>query len=201
MNERRPDAPGTVVYDRAAIVIVLVILGVVVPARCDSRSEPSSDQQRTGASALSLPEFSLETLDGKRITAASLRGRVVLVNFWATWCPPCVEEVPYFQNQYEKWKDRGLVILGIAEKQASGQGNRSDVRSFAEKHGVTYPLAMSNKTIRRTFWTHFGYRRKLPTSFLINRRGKLVQTFVGAVSPEQLQASVRPLLDDGSGGE
>ncbi len=150
----------------------------------------------TGRSALSLPDFSLRTLGGERITSDGLEGKVVLINFWATWCPPCVEEVPDFQRFYQKWKDEGFVVLGIAEKRPSGNGDRSDVRAFADRHGVTYPLAMSNERIRNRFLYKFGYRQKLPTSFLIDRDGKLLRTFVGRVTPGQLKNAVRPLLNE-----
>ncbi len=179
-------------------VLLFALMVLLLIAGCDGESEKAGGQNdgsgSSGASALVLPEFQVTTLEGNQVSSESLKGKVVLINFWATWCDPCVKEIPDLQRFYENWKDRGFRIVGFAEENPSGKGNRSDVKSFANQYGVTYPLAMSNRKIRDAFWSRFGYRQKLPTTFLINRDGRLVETFVGRLKPEQFREEVRPLL-------
>lgn len=132
------------------------------------------------------PDFEVTTLDGQQVSLASLRGKVVLVNFWATWCPPCRIEMPGFQRVYEEKHDEGFTIVGISTD-AIGSGAVAD---FARERGITYPVAMANAAVVRDF----GGARTLPTSFLIDRRGRIRNEVKGIFASFTLEQAVDRLL-------
>jgi len=129
----------------------------------------------------------IQTLDGHIITMESLKGKVVLVNAWATWCPPCVMEMPGFQRVYEDYKDQGFTVLGISRDQA----DPSAVRAFLTQKGITYPVAMAWQSSLDGF--EVG---GLPTSFLIGKDGRIKHRVEGVFAEPALRMAVRILLDD-----
>jgi peroxiredoxin len=142
----------------------------------------------TGGSA--APTFQLPTLDGEVIALEEYRGRVVLVNFWATWCPPCRIEMPGFQRVYEDRRDEGFVVLGISTDRT---GER-EVREFLAERGITFPVAMATARVVQDF----GGVRALPTSFLIDRQGRIRQEIKGIFAEPALRMAVSHLLEEGS---
>ena len=138
----------------------------------------------------SLPDFTLETLDGSIITRADLEGKVVLVNFWATWCGPCRVEMPGFERVYQDHRDRGFVILGLSTE----RGEREKVADYADRRGVTYPIAISTPALENAF----GGLRGLPTSFLVDRDGKIRNRVFGFFASPALRLAVGRLLDSES---
>ena len=129
-------------------------------------------------------DLSLETLAGQTLRMADLRGKVVLVNFWATWCGPCREEIPFLVRLAERYPDH-LAIIGVSED----EGGTDMVVAFAQQHGVNYPVVMSTPTIKRSFPGVFA----LPTTFVVDPDGQIVQTHVGLISPIILEQEVRHL--------
>jgi peroxiredoxin len=119
---------------------------------------------------------------------ADLEGRVVLVNVWATWCPPCVIEMPGFQKVYDDYKDRGFLVLGISRD----QGDPERVRAFLEEKEITYPVAMAAETDLGGL----ADVTTLPTSFLIDREGKIRHTVEGLFVGPALRLAVRRLLEE-----
>jgi thiol-disulfide isomerase/thioredoxin len=136
------------------------------------------------------PRYDVTTLDGERLTAESLRGRVVLVNVWATWCGPCRAEMPLLERMYERHRARRFVILGLSVDQAAATA----VREFARARGVTYPIAVVGPDGDRPFGGVRGY----PTSFLIDRRGVVRHVVLGPLAPASLEPAVRRLLAEPS---
>ena len=136
------------------------------------------------------PGFQLTTLDGTPITRDSLRGRVVLLNFWATWCPPCRVEMPGFQEVYDEHRDAGFVVLGVSTDAVG----RATVREFLREEGISYPVAMANGEIVNAY----GGARVLPTSFLIDREGRIRHEVRGYFAEVALRQAVQRLLDEGS---
>ena len=138
------------------------------------------------SSNAALPTFELTTLDGTPISDSSLRGKVVLLNFWATWCPPCRVEMPGFQHTYERLRERGFVVVGIA-MDASGS---AAVARFLGDHHITYPVAMASPGIVASF----GGVSLLPTSFLIDREGRIRNEVKGMFASVTLAQAVERLL-------
>jgi cytochrome c biogenesis protein CcmG, thiol:disulfide interchange protein DsbE len=132
------------------------------------------------------PAFALATLDGAWVSSEALAGQVVLVNFWATWCPPCRLEMPGFQRVYEERRGEGFVILGISTD-AAGQ---SVVREFLDERGITYPVAMATAQVVRDF----GGVPALPMSFLVDREGRIRHAVRGYFPEISLRQAVDRLL-------
>lgn len=132
------------------------------------------------------PQYRYVTLDGQEISDASLRGKVVLVNFWATWCTPCRVEMPALQRMHERHGPDGFVVVGLAVDRASTEA----VRDFVRARGVRYPIAHVSGDAEVLFGGVRGY----PTSFLLDRRGKIRHTVIGPVAPVSLEPAVRRLL-------
>lgn len=139
-----------------------------------------------------VPAFQLTTLDGRAVTSEQLRGKVVLVNFWATWCPPCRVEMPGFQAVYDRNQSRGFVVLGISTD-ASGSER---VRTFLAEHQITYPVAMASASVVQAF----GGANVLPTSFLIDRQGRIRNEVRGVFASMALERAVDHLLAEAPDG-
>jgi peroxiredoxin len=122
--------------------------------------------------------FTLRDLQGKQWTLKNLGGKVVLVNFWATWCPPCRKEIPDLEALYQHFKDRGLVILAISDEK------ESKVRPFIAKRNITYPVLLDPGRNVNTLFRIDG----IPKSFVYNRRGRLVAQSMDMRTRQQLLA-------------
>ena len=133
----------------------------------------------------SVPSFQLTAIDGSELSSNALRGNVVLVNFWATWCPPCRFEMPGFQAVYESRKNDGFVVLGI-----SIDGDPKLVEQFLAEHHITYPIAMASGSVVQSF----GGVNVLPTSFLIDRNGRIRNEVRGMFTSVALRQAVDHLL-------
>jgi peroxiredoxin len=133
------------------------------------------------------PDFSVETLDGDTLRLTELRGQVVLVNFWATWCAPCRLEMPGFQRVWEDHAERGFVIVGLSVD----RGVRADVERWVRQRGITYPIAFAPGAVTRAY----GGANVLPTSILIDREGRIAHRVEGFYAEPALRAAVRRLLD------
>lgn len=138
------------------------------------------------ASDARQPVFTVQTRDGRVLTADSLRGRVVLVNIWATWCPPCRAEMPALQQLADSHADEPFVLLGLSVD----RGPASSVDRFLRERGISYPNAIITDDILRAFGGVRGY----PTSFLLDKRGVLRHTVLGPVAPLTLRPAIARLL-------
>jgi len=148
----------------------------------------SSPSPREGFPA---PDFTLDTLDGGKVTLSDLRGKVVVVNFWATWCLPCREETPALEKAYEQYKDSGMVILGV---NLTNQDVVSEVESFVQEFKLSYPILLD-----RDGSVSYLYQIKgLPTTFFINREGIIRTVLVGGPMSETfIRSKIEALLQEG----
>ena len=131
------------------------------------------------------PEFKLAGLDGKPVTLAESKGKVVLVNFWATWCGPCRAEVPDLVELQNKYKDR-LQILGLVVDDDDSDA----IKKFAARFGINYPVALATNEIR----LQYGGIPALPTSFVLDSEGRVVQKHEGLRDPVLYETEIRSLL-------
>ena len=131
------------------------------------------------------PEFAVKGIDGSTVNLTAARGKVVLLNFWATWCGPCRMEVPDLVELQKKYQDR-LQVIGLVIDDA----DEDAVRKFAKRYSINYPVAMATDEMR----FQFGGVPALPTSFIIDAQGRVVQKHIGLRDPELYEMEVRALL-------
>jgi thiol-disulfide isomerase/thioredoxin len=132
-----------------------------------------------------MPAFLVNDLDGRPVSTSAWKGKVVFINFWATWCPPCRAEIPILIDLENRYKDR-LQIVGVSVD----DGDPADVKQFAKEAGINYPIVMADRTIVK----EYGGVPALPTLFVVNPDGNVVQKHEGLFSNELYEAEVRLLL-------
>jgi thiol-disulfide isomerase/thioredoxin len=188
--------------ERRALLLLLAVGGVLVTwaaARYARQVEDRHPETTVAAAGMAdtekvtlrffrdpkpAPAFTVKDLDGRDITPASLRGKVVIVNFWATWCGPCRAEIPDLVALQEKYKDT-LQVIGISQDEAGVEV----VRRFAAEHKVNYPVAMMTPEIEKMY----PGITALPTSFILDRESRVVQKHVGMLTARTTEFETRHL--------
>lgn len=134
---------------------------------------------------LKAPSLELKDLNGKTVKLSKYKGKVVLVNFWATWCAPCVAEVPELVKWQNEHKDE-LQILGITYPPASLR----KIRRFVRDHGINYPIVLGSKATKRLFEPSDN----LPITVIIDREGNIVDRIDGVIFMDEFETKIRPLI-------
>jgi cytochrome c biogenesis protein CcmG/thiol:disulfide interchange protein DsbE len=133
------------------------------------------------------PEFTLERLDADgELELAALKGKAVVVNFWASWCSPCKDEAPFLEQVWREHRDRGLVVVGLDAKDF-----RADARRFAERYGLTFPLVYDGPGDLTSSYGVTGF----PETFVVDRKGKVVAAFKGGVDGEDVRPRLLEAID------
>lgn len=131
-----------------------------------------------------MPNFELKDLDNKLVKSSDYKGQVILINFWATWCPPCKREIPEFIELYKKYQKDGFVILGVA------LDDLESVKKFKSAYKINYPVLIGNQDILKKY----GNIRGIPTSFLIGKDGKIKQRYDGYRPIEVFERDIKSEL-------
>jgi cytochrome c biogenesis protein CcmG/thiol:disulfide interchange protein DsbE len=169
------------------VAIALLVAG------CGSEQESKAAPKETKA-ARPAPAFTLQDADGRNVSLADYRGKVVLLNFWATWCGPCKIEIPWFVEFEQKFKDRGFSVLGVSMDDEGWEV----VKPYLTKTKVNYRILLGNDKIA----SDYGGVDSLPTTFIIDKAGQITSTHVGLVSKSEYENEIVRLLDNsGSGGK
>ena len=132
------------------------------------------------------PTWTLKDVDGREVKSSDFKGKVVVVDFWATWCPPCRKEIPDYIALQKKYADRGLVILGVSLDEISP----AEVKAFGEKLKMNYPILVGDADIADAF----GGIEGLPTAFVIDRDGNVRHTKVGLADAAAYEKLIESLL-------
>jgi peroxiredoxin len=175
---------------KRALLALAVGLCVLALAGCPEKHHANAPPQTaTTANVMpnAAPEFSLTDLDGKPLTLAQSRGKVVLLDFWATWCTPCRQETPQFVALQQKYGARGLQIVGI-----SMDDGPEPVRAFYREFKMNYPVAMGTAQVAEAYGGVLG----LPIAFLIDRRGRIIARYEGPVNMPHLKQRIESLLKE-----
>jgi peroxiredoxin len=170
----------------AGLVLIGAALSAIVLARGRTDAASAEGPSVVPASVdFAAPALSLPNTSGKAESLADYRGRVVLVNNWATWCPPCKAEMPTLQAYFEAHQSEGLTVIGIEAGESAAQ-----VQAFADSLGVTFPMWVDTETASLTAF-HNG---SLPNSYVIDRTGTVRLAWIGEISRSMLEKHVTPLL-------
>lgn len=132
------------------------------------------------------PDFTLQQISGQPLTLSSYRGKVVLLDFWATWCYPCREEIPHFVELQQKYADRGLQVIGV-----SMDDSPEPVPAFYQQYHMNYPVVMGNAKIGESYGGVLG----LPISFLLDREGRINAKHIGATDAAVFEREIQRLLN------
>ena len=179
--------------------LALLLIGLaLMPAACSSPETSSEAVAQTSGglptpSALATtglgeaPDFRLPTLAGDSLGLSDLQGQIVVVNFWATWCAPCIQEIPELNALHDELNTHGLTVLGISLDQEGAV----IVRPFAERLDITYPILLDEGTVAEAFGGVWG----LPTTFVIDAEGQIMQRVIGLFPVAEMRPEFRTMLD------
>jgi peroxiredoxin len=170
----------------ALIVVAFVVALMLYVGYHKARRTGAGSPQRLTQSTIA-PDFSLDTLDGKTMRLSDLRGKAVLLNFWATWCGPCKIEMPWFVDLQNQYGSQGLQIVGVA----MDDGSKEDIAKFAKDMGVNYPILIGKESVG----DQYGGVPALPESFLITRDGKIVDKIIGLRGKSEIEDSIKKALE------
>jgi peroxiredoxin len=162
-------------------IAVALLLAACVTAPPASRSGIKGERDRKEA-----PNFSLQDSDGRSVQLSDYRGKVVLLNFWATWCGPCKVEIPWFMEFERKHKDRGFAVVGVSMDEDGWQV----VKPFASKLGINYRILLGSDSIAQLY----GGVDSLPTTFIIDREGRIAAVHIGLVSKSSYEKDLDEIL-------
>jgi len=171
-------------YSRAAAAFVLAL----ALAGCSKSAKEIEANIKPDANRKQAPNFSLKDANGDTVALADYKGKVLFVNFWATWCGPCEAEIPWFIEFEQKFKGRDFAVLGIS---MDDDGWKS-VRPYVASHKMNYKVVIGSETVAQ----QFGEIDALPTSFIIDRQGRIAASHVGLVDKREYQNEILKLLDD-----
>jgi peroxiredoxin len=170
----------------SAVAAGLVLAGFLLTG-CKTETAKRKEIKPDG-SRKAAPEFTLKDVDGKSVNLSDYKGKVVLLNFWATWCGPCKIEIPWFVDFEQKYKDRGFAVLGVA----MDDEGLEIVKPYLEKSKVNYRIVLGNDSVA----TMYGGIESLPTTFVLDRDGRIASTHIGLVSKSDYENEIQQLLNN-----
>jgi thiol-disulfide isomerase/thioredoxin len=155
----------------AFFLIVFVLL-----FGCTNKSERTAD---------AASDFMLQDMNGKKVKLADFKGKPVLIDFWATWCPPCRDSIPGIEKLHKSYSGKGLVVLGIA----LDQGGWDDVKSFITEHGITYLILKGTEDVAAQY-----HVRTIPMLIIVDKEGKIYKRYLGYGDDDQLEKDIQSVL-------
>ncbi len=169
-------------YQSVTVAVLILALAGCSSSRPVNASSLKPEKDRKAA-----PDFSLKDADGRTVRLSDYRGKVVLLDFWATWCGPCKIEIPWFMEFERKFKDRGFAVIGVAMDDEGWEV----VKPFVADVGVNYRIVQGSDTIAQLY----GGVQALPTTFLVDRLGRVASVHVGLASKRDFEDGIEKLLE------
>lgn len=168
-----------------ALTLIVLLLGAVgimyTVVQSGKTSKPSSP-----VAGMSAPVFTISNLEGQRVNLKELRGKVVLVNFWGSWCAPCRDEMPEIEKAYQQYKDQGFTVLAINIGES-----RVTAKGFADRLGLTFPILLDSDRHVTSDLYNIG---PIPTSYFIDKNGIISSTFTGPMTLSYITTKIQTLL-------
>jgi thiol-disulfide isomerase/thioredoxin len=157
-------------------IVVLFIVVIALLAGCTDRG---------GKSDSVASDFSLKDMSGKTVRLSDYKGKVVLLEFWATWCPPCRASVPGLEKLHKAYKDKGLVLLAVS----MDEGGWDEVQSYVKESGITYTVLKGTEDVATKYQV-----RSIPMMLVLNKEGKITKRYLGMGSDEDLETDIKASL-------
>lgn len=163
-------------------IVIWVVVGLVLLGLATALARSFTAQPKSGLA----PDFTLKTYDDDTITLSGLRGQVVVINFWASWCVPCADEAPGLQKAWETYRDQDVMFIGVDYVDSDAEG-----RKFIEKYGITYPNGPDLGNRISDAYAIQG----VPETFIVDRQGEIAFFAMRPLSFEELSAEIEKALD------
>jgi peroxiredoxin len=187
MKPPQPEPPPTALRIlRIALPLSVLLVGILVitqPWSSTGQAELTAAKDRRTA-----PDFTLADAQGANIRLSDYKGKVVLLNFWATWCGPCQVEIPWFEEFERKYKDRGFTVLGVSVDEDGWKA----VKPYVAQKRMNYPVVLGNEKVSDSY----GGVDSIPTTLMVDRDGRIAATHVGLESKSTYEKEVVKLLGD-----
>lgn len=164
---------------------IMAVPAIITSTTWSSLSQIAS--QVAGDQSALAPNWELKDVNDKTIRSVDFNGKIVILDFWATWCAPCREEIPGFIALQKKYAQQGLVIIGAS----IDEGGASTVKLFTEKLGMNYPVVLADEEMQ----DQFGGIEVVPTTFVIDRKGHIVKKYPGLTDESEFEREIKPLLN------
>jgi peroxiredoxin len=173
------------------LVGVILLLGYGL-GKIELSARKPAKVEGLGKEELSAPVFSLPDMNGQKVDLVSFQGRVIVIEFWATWCAPCREEIPVLNQIYKVYREKGLVVIGISLDRKPPQ----EVKKFLDQLQVEYPNVMGDEEIFEKYsqMVNLGPIRGIPATFVIDRKGQICQRYMGLTEKRTLEEAIQAVL-------
>jgi peroxiredoxin len=170
------------------VALVIAIMAMLASGKYLDRARKHGVLKLVGdVQGVQAPGFTLVSLDGSKVSLSDFRGKAVLLNFWATWCPPCKVEMPWFVDLQKQYAKDGLVVLGVAMDDSAP----AEIAKFASSMGVNYPVLLGTDKVS----DDYGDVQYLPTTFYIGRDGAIVDKMTGLLDRKDIDNAVKRALN------
>lgn len=166
------------------VAFVAVVFGVLRAARLTKFSEATAEDK--GGVFKPAPDFTLLDIHGNKKSLSDFKGKVVILDFWATWCPPCRKEIPHFVELYDDYKERGLEIIGVA----LDKDGEKVVSLFINENGIDYTVLLGDREVSNLY----GGIPYIPTTFIIDREGRIRKKYIGYRDKSVFENDIREIL-------
>lgn len=188
-DEYKPQYPWLILV---LVIFFLLAAGIITLAsnnKLQSRNNGAALAAKARSTPIAAPDFSLKDVAGKDVKLSDYKGKVVVLNFWATWCAPCHLETPWFVELHEQHKSEGLGVIGVSVDPLDDY-DPADITAFAKKFSVNYPLVLVTKEMLEAYQPV----NALPTTVIVDRTGMIRFRHRGVISKERLETEIKPLL-------